>query len=212
VLVQQGLQLAAESDHLRRADLCADLASMLAPAIVVMASEGLEVDSRDLTACVSELLEQGVADNLDRAAEQQGKALRDAELVSIQQRSAQVRTTLEDNLTKVPAEARADLQHALDAVGEGNKRVLAAGSGKEKSKGPRDIQGLVKSADPTRNTIVVTRSTKIGNVDQSFTLANDVAIGVGGKQAKVSDLRPGMSVLLRLSEDRSVVEQIAELN
>jgi hypothetical protein len=211
VLVQQGLQIAAESNYLSRADLCADLASMLAPAIVVMASEGQEVDSRDLTSCVNELLEQGVADNLDRAAEQQGSALPAADLASIHQRSAQVRTTLADNLAKVPAESRADLQHALEAVEQGNKRVLAAGSGKEKSKGPRDIQGSLKSTDNARNTIVLSRFTKIGSVDQTFTLAKDLTIVVDGKPARLSDLQLGTSILLRLSEDRSVVEQITEV-
>jgi hypothetical protein len=120
VLVTHGLRLAEEADPVRRADLSADLASLLAPAIVLLSAGGDDEGAEELGDCMGDLLGWGVGDNLKQAEADGLPAPRQAEAEKVRERSAEVMAGLERNLAQVPAPARDGIQRAVQA-GQANK-------------------------------------------------------------------------------------------
>ena len=76
-----------------------------------------------------ELLEGGVADNLEREAARGPAPDRLAEAERVRQRAAQATDVLERNLSRAPAAARPGLERALGASARGRDRVLKGGKG-----------------------------------------------------------------------------------
>ncbi len=135
-LVHQGLRLAEETDLVRRADLCAELASFLAPAVVLLSTGGDAGAAQELSECMSDMLEFGAADSLEAAGDAgQG---RQEDVEKVLRRSAQAVAVLERNLSQVPEAARAGLRQALDAAQLGDDRVreVGAAQGKGRAVGP----------------------------------------------------------------------------
>jgi hypothetical protein len=143
VLVVQGLRLAEEEDPLRRADLSAELAHHLSQAVVLLAAGGDADQASDLSASLGELMDVGVAENLDRAEKADVKGARRAEAEQVQQRASQAVEALKRNLAHAPEAARAGLERALKASAEGWERSQRDGGSKGKPgrKGPPWLRG-----------------------------------------------------------------------
>jgi hypothetical protein len=118
-LVAHGLRLADEDDPVRRADLAADLASLLAPAIVLCSASGDEDGAEDLGDCLDDL-RQGMGANLKQAEEDGLPPARRAEADKVRERSDEAMGVLERNLEQLPPPARKGVERALEA-GKGNK-------------------------------------------------------------------------------------------
>ncbi len=131
-LVQQALKLADETDPLRRADLCSELAALLTPALVVLAAGSDVQQAEEMGSCLGDLLERGVANNLDRAESEDAQGLRQAELDKVRERSVQAAAVFERNLEDAPPAAQAGLQRVVEASTEGRERVLQPGKPKGK--------------------------------------------------------------------------------
>jgi hypothetical protein len=222
VLVYQGLRLADETDLLRRADLCAELASYLAPAVVVLCAAGDDEPADDLSECLGDLLEHGVADSLDRLAPEDARQRR-ADIDKVREHCVRTVGILEQNRSKVPEAARAGLDRALEAARPATDRVRDAGEGKarpdvppaqpdvaKEGRGPRDVKGTVKAVNAANQTIIVSRRHRGQMADQTYAMAKEIAVVLRGKPAKLGDLKPGMDVHLRLTEDRKTVERITD--
>src|SRR5262249_45967986 len=158
--------------------------------------------SRELSACLGDLLEIGVADNLDRAADRQGKDVAAAALANVRERSAQALAALEINLPKVAACQRGEGQQAMGgARAAGEERVREAGLAKEnrppnppvkpeedKGKGPREIRGVLKGIDAARHIIVVSHKHRGETTTQSFALSKSAPVVSAGKTGKLPEL------------------------
>jgi hypothetical protein len=71
--------------------------------------------------------------------------------------------------------------------------------------------GMVKAVDPAKNELVVQVARGGKKVDQVFALPKGVPVVVGGKPAKLVDLRPGMRVGLNMGKDRKGVVAVNQL-
>jgi hypothetical protein len=131
-LVLQGLKLADETDPLRRADLCSELAALLTPALVVLAAGGDVQQAEEMGGCLGDLLERGVANNLDQAEKEDVQGVRQADLEEVRQRSVQAAVVVEQNLEEAPPAAQPALRRVADASAEGRERVLQPGKPKSK--------------------------------------------------------------------------------
>ncbi len=71
------------------------------------------------------------------------------------------------------------------------------------------VQAPLKAVDAAKNTITITTETRQGKVDKTFPVAKDAKVTVDGKEAKLSDLKAGATVVLTLSaEDGNTVIQV----
>jgi len=127
-LVVQGLKLADEGNPVRRADLAAELASLLTPAIVLLSAHGDADGAEALGDCLGDLLVEGVTNNLAQAEEAGMTEAQKAEAKTVRERSIAVISGLEDNLAHAPPDARAGLQQAIEA--SGGRDAAQAGNGK----------------------------------------------------------------------------------
>jgi hypothetical protein len=133
-LVMNGLFLAETDDPLRRADYCSDMAHHLVQTILQASAKGNTDDASNLGKYLGELLDRGVAANLDRvpASELVGPRLLEWEKVG--QRASAASAALQRNLERAPAPAQAGLQRAMEASKHGRERAMHAGNGKGKGR------------------------------------------------------------------------------
>ena len=75
-----------------------------------------------------------------------------------------------------------------------------------------DEQGVVKVVDPKANTITVVVNQKGKPVEKVFALPKDVPVVLGGKPAKLGDLKPGMKVGVVIGKDKKGVVGIKQVN
>ncbi len=139
VLVLSGLRLVEESDPLRRANLSSELGQELTQTIALLSANGEEEQASELGVTLGELMDRGVAGNLDRVEADDVKGGRRAEVEQVRQRAAQTTTVLERNLAQAPAAARPGLQRALQASKQGRDRAtkgVPKGQGKPDHTGP----------------------------------------------------------------------------
>jgi hypothetical protein len=122
-LVRQGLRLSAETDPVRRADLCSELASVLAPNVVLLSESGTSGQASELGTCMTELLNQGVAENLKHVQGNNLTAERQAEMERVRRHLTEAADVLKRNLSRASPEAKVELQTAIDAFGLGLDRV-----------------------------------------------------------------------------------------
>jgi hypothetical protein len=134
ILVLQGLRLAEAPEPLRRAEVASELGQQLAQAVVLLAAGGDADQAADLGAALGELMDVGVAANLERAEKADLKGERRAEAEQVRRRVAQTGEALERNLEAVPEAARAGLERALRRSAPGWER--SQNKGKGKGKGP----------------------------------------------------------------------------
>ena len=67
----------------------------------------------------------------------------------------------------------------------------------------------LKSMDPDRNTLTaIVEAGRPGKQERVFPLADDVKVTIDGKDARLSDLSEGASLLLTLSDDGNTVHQV----
>jgi hypothetical protein len=71
LLVQDAVRLSAESDPLKKAEICSELAQRLAPATVLLAADGQSEQVKVLSDQMHELMQNGVLRNLERARRNQ---------------------------------------------------------------------------------------------------------------------------------------------
>ncbi len=73
-------------------------------------------------------------------------------------------------------------------------------------------QGVVKAVDPNANTITVVVTRQGKPVEQVYALPKDVPVTLGGKPAKLADVKPGMKVGVTLDKDKKGVVGIKQVN
>lgn len=78
-------------------------------------------------------------------------------------------------------------------------------------KGEATLGGTLQSVDNTQNTVTVTTSNRAtGKVDKTVEMAKDIVVLRDGKPAKVSDLKPGGRITVKLSPDQKTAVSISE--
>jgi hypothetical protein len=114
-LVVQGLRLAEESDPLKRADICTDVADSLGRIIVEASRNGS--DRAEMTRLGSYLgaMERAIADNLECVDPKTLDAKGRAEYQRVRQRADKTLVDLQRNVNEGPQSARAALEQALEA-------------------------------------------------------------------------------------------------
>jgi hypothetical protein len=115
VVVLQGIQLAEEPDPLRRAEHCNDVAEHLVQGILLASSGGDSDRAAKLGGFLGNVMDRGVASNLDRYQPVGPQDVRMAEAERIEERSSKAVETLFANLEKAPEAAQPALQKALEA-------------------------------------------------------------------------------------------------
>jgi hypothetical protein len=138
-LVRLGLRLAEEGDPLRRAEVSLDLSAHLTQAIVLLSADGHTEQAVQLGEQLGELMDQGVADNLDRVSAADPDPERKVAVERVRQQAIQATTMLEKNLAQAPAAARAGLEQAMEASRDGRDRAVKGG--KPKDKAPNKVHG-----------------------------------------------------------------------
>jgi hypothetical protein len=136
-LVHYGLKLAEEVDPLRRAELSAEAANVLAQATVALAASGQTAHADAMGAYLGDLLGRGVASNLDRVESSADKAMFKTEIMKVRQQTAQAIAVLEKNLAGASPAAQAGLEQAIKAATPGRDKVLQPGQ-----EGPGILPGL----------------------------------------------------------------------
>ncbi len=82
---------------------------------------------------------------------------------------------------------------------------------KEQPKKEATVGGTLQGVDAAKNTVTVTTSNRAtGKVDKTFEMAKDVVVLRDGKPAKVSDLKKGGSITVKLSPDQKTAVSISE--
>lgn len=115
IVVLQGIQLAEEPDPLRRAEHCNDVADHLVQGILLASSGGDTDRAEKLGGFLANVMDRGVASNLDRFQPVGPQDVRMAEAERIEERSNKAVETLFANLEKAPEAAQPGLQKALEA-------------------------------------------------------------------------------------------------
>ncbi len=127
-LTRLALELADQPDPLSRADLSAQVAEILANATVTLAATGDAKQAQEMGSCLGQVLETGVAANLDQAQKKKDNTAEfQAAAAKIRQQSTQAVSVLEKNLAAAPPAAKAGLQQALEAASHGRDVILQRG-------------------------------------------------------------------------------------
>jgi len=92
---------------------------------------------------------------------------------------------------------------------DGQKNQNNNGQSNQKDDGQVN-QVVLKSIDLTKKSITVSTPGQSKTPDRDYTLPKGVIVEVGGKGAKLSDLKPGMKINLKLSKDKKDVVEIKE--
>lgn len=137
-LVMNGLRLCAEKDPLRRADFCTDVADQLVQTILQASATGDTDQASRLGGYLGQLMDVGVARNLESAEDLEGGRLDQWEEIGV--RAAKATDILERNLENAPAAARPGLQKALEASNAGRMQIEDPGKGKRKGKLPPGLE------------------------------------------------------------------------
>jgi hypothetical protein len=161
-LVMNGLRLAEESDPLKRADCCSDLADHLLKAIVTASVKGDQHNVSALGLHLGEFVERGVSANLARVPSNDPRV---AELKEVMQRTNQILIALDTTLDQAAMKGQSekldpaalerikDLERMLKDVEKSLKKVHRAfkdgEKGKEKEKEHRD-KGREREDDEDR--------------------------------------------------------------
>lgn len=95
--------------------------------------------------------------------------------------------------------------------GSNNQNGVDEKNGQNNQNG-NDEQGVVKAVDLNANTVTVVVQQQGKSVEKVFTLPKDVPITLGGKPAKLSDVKPGMKVNVALNKDKKGVAGIKQAN
>ncbi len=78
-------------------------------------------------------------------------------------------------------------------------------------KGEATVSGTLQGVDVAKNTVTVTTSNRqTGKTDKTFELAKDVVVLRDGKPSKVSDLKQGGRITVKLSPDQKTAVSISE--
>jgi hypothetical protein len=120
VSVRQGLALAEAKTPAQRAEHCSELAHYLAQDIVFVSASGDSDRAERLGEQLGEVLESGVANNLDLA--RWAPQANHEELERIRRRAESATATIEANMAGAKAPTQAALQRALEASRHGWKR------------------------------------------------------------------------------------------
>jgi hypothetical protein len=146
VLVLQGIELAEETDPLRRAATCNSVAEHLVQGILLASSGGDADRAAKLGGFLGSVMDRGVATNLDRYQPAGPEDARMAEVKQIGEQSVQTVEVLEKNLEKAPPAAQPALQKAIEASsGPLPPKFPDMGKGK---KPPRGLPpGLMKTLE-----------------------------------------------------------------
>lgn len=94
---------------------------------------------------------------------------------------------------------------------DGQKNQNDDGQKNQNDDGQQD-QGVVKAVDPNANTITVVVARQGKPVEQVYALPKDVPVTLGGKPAKLADVKPGMKVGVTLGKDKKGVIGIKQVN
>jgi hypothetical protein len=120
-----GLRLADATDPLRRAELSADAAELLARSVVTLAAAGNSDAAGELGGHLRDMLQSGVAGNLDKMEAADKNKVRDA-VKKLRERTVEVVALLQQNLDHASAADRPGLEQAVKASGHGRDAVLQA--------------------------------------------------------------------------------------
>ncbi len=94
---------------------------------------------------------------------------------------------------------------------DGQQNQKNDGQQNQKDDGQQN-QGVVKAVDQNANTLTVLVGQQGKAVEKVFTLPKDVPVVVGGKPAKLGDVKPGMKVNVALDKDKKGVAGIKQVN
>ncbi len=95
--------------------------------------------------------------------------------------------------------------------GNNNQNGVDEKNGQNNQNG-NDEQGVVKAVDPNAKTITVVVNQKGKPVEKVFALPKDVPVVLGGKPAKLGDVKPGMKIGVALDKDKKAVVGIKQVN
>jgi hypothetical protein len=113
-VVAQSLRLADEEDPLRRADVCNDVAELLARAVRQASERGDTAEAVRLGRYLHKLMDRGVARNIARTDPDELDEPRYEEWVEVGRRAEQIGLTLENELAQAARPPAPPLRHVLD--------------------------------------------------------------------------------------------------
>ncbi len=137
-LVFKGLTLAAEPDPLNRADLCSDMAVRVAPSVMLLSAGASSDKAVAVGDCWGELLERGVAGNLEKLERERGKDAVREDVDKLRERTFKDLDSMEAGLADAPAALQANVKRTIEASAAGRERLSP---GKGKGKGPSSKWG-----------------------------------------------------------------------
>ncbi len=95
--------------------------------------------------------------------------------------------------------------------GNNNQNGVDEKNGNNNQNG-NDEQGVVKAVDPNANTITVVVQQQGKPVEKVYPLPKDVPVTLGGKPAKLGDVKPGTKVNVAFNKDKKGVVGIKQVN
>lgn len=129
-LIEGGVHLANAEDHLQRARYCNDLATSLAEEIRQAADDHDGDRAIELGRHLQDVLQNGVAANLNKErAQVPHGSTRETEMNSVRIESGNITNHLLKELDQILKDNPAALKEVLQAVGEAQNAVAAAGKG-----------------------------------------------------------------------------------
>jgi hypothetical protein len=126
-LVHNGLALADAKDPLQRAELSSKLAGELSPTMVLLSTEARGDYAGQLGKSLNDLLERGVAANLDQSEANDKTGTQKQKRDKVVEDSAKAGSVLKLNLEKVSPKAKQQLEQAIKGSGSCLPRVVQWG-------------------------------------------------------------------------------------
>ncbi|MBI1832330.1 MAG: anti-sigma factor [Planctomycetes bacterium] len=211
-LVQFAITVSSEADPVVKADLCADYVQRLMPSMQLYLAEESVLHRADMGQQFGQLIQFGVYAPLEAAAAKQPAPPVKLETERIFEFAAQAVAEMEKNLQSAPAEARPAWEKAIAVtkksfeMSKGYSKGKGKGHWPKEGKGPRDIQGIIKSVDAGRGTVTVTARIQGRDVDATYSLPKDLLSFLLNQPKTDAIFQSEWQI--RLSEDRRTVIEL----
>jgi hypothetical protein len=205
-LIQFALTFSSETDPVMKADLCTDYVQRLMPSMMLYLADDAAPQRDEMGQQFGEMIQFGIYRPLQVATAKQPPQSMKAQADRIFQNAAQTVADMEKHLEQASEGMRFGFEKG---VGKSNPESKGKSPPtKEGGKGPRTIHGVLKSVNGANSTITVTTKVQGKEAESTYALTKDILSAIGAKAFKLGDLKTGMELNLRLSEDRRMVIDI----
>lgn len=87
--------------------------------------------------------------------------------------------------------------------------AVVAGEAAKPAKAGKGMHGMVSSVDTNAKSVTIDMKKKDKKESMTVTVADDAKIKVNGKDAKLADVKAGMSATLVLSDDGKMAKEVS---